>query len=225
MLDTYIKNKGITKTIVHDNLNNDNTTDINEIKWDAEYDGDIANIDLDINTNGENKHYNFKIDNDDLDNILNVSSIDLLIDKRLIEDFKKKKIHNYKQPQIIEIDNNSLIPFKNSNYNLPSEETSNKNLINESNHNNYKTHISSPLSNKEIIIPLTIDRNPTSNSYALTHKKRHKHPRTHKTHKIYKHSISSKHKNKHHNKKKSKSSKLISRASTKRSKNYLSTFF
>ena len=81
------------------------------------------------------------------------------------------------------------------------------------------------LSNEEIIIPLTIDRNPTSNSYALTHKKRHKHPRTHKTHKIYKHSISSKHKNKHHNKKKSKSSKLISRASTKRSKNYLSTFF
>ena len=109
--------------------------------------------------------------------------------------------------------------------NLPSEETLNKNLINESNHNNYKTHISSPLSNEEIIIPLTIDRNPTSNSYALTHKKRHKHPRTHKTHKIYKHSISSKHKNKHHNKKKSKSSKLISRASTKRSKNYLSTFF
>jgi len=225
MLDTYIKNKGITKTIIHDNLNNDNITDINEIKWDAEYDGDIANIDLDINTNGQNKHYNFKVDNDDLDNILNVSSIDLLIDKRLIQDFKKKKIYNYKEPQIIEIDNNSLMPFKDSNYNLPFKKELSENLINETKQNNHKTHISSPLSNEEIIIPLTIDRNSASNSYELTQKKRHKHPRTHKTHKIYKHSISSKHKNKYHNKKKSKSSKLKSRASTKRSKNYLSTFF
>ena len=40
MLDTYIKNRGSTKTIIHDN----NKNNVNVIKWDADYDGKEANI-------------------------------------------------------------------------------------------------------------------------------------------------------------------------------------
>ena len=39
MLDTYIKNRGSTKTIIHDN----NRNNVNVIKWDADYDGTEAN--------------------------------------------------------------------------------------------------------------------------------------------------------------------------------------
>jgi hypothetical protein len=49
MLDTYIKNRGSTKTIIHDN----NQNNINQINWDADYDGQNANISLDLTNNGK----------------------------------------------------------------------------------------------------------------------------------------------------------------------------
>ena len=67
MLNTFIKNRGTTKTIIHNN--NDNN--VNEIDWDADYDGNIANISLDLTNNGKVNHLNLKLDNDDLANILN----------------------------------------------------------------------------------------------------------------------------------------------------------
>jgi hypothetical protein len=66
MLDTYIKNRGITKTIIHDGKKND----INEIKWDADYDGDIANISLNVKDNGIKNHIDLKLTNDDLEKLL-----------------------------------------------------------------------------------------------------------------------------------------------------------
>ena len=60
MQDIYIKNSGITKTLIHSNNNNKN--EINEIKWDADYDGNVANISLDFNNNGM-IHYDMKFDN------------------------------------------------------------------------------------------------------------------------------------------------------------------
>ena len=59
MLNTYIKNQGITKTIIHDNNHNH----INQVKWDADYDGDIANLSIDTNTDGKRKHFDFSLDN------------------------------------------------------------------------------------------------------------------------------------------------------------------
>ena len=44
MLNTYIKNRGMTKTISH----NDNKNSVNEATWDADYDGSTANISLDL---------------------------------------------------------------------------------------------------------------------------------------------------------------------------------
>jgi hypothetical protein len=84
MLNTFIKNRGSTKTIIHNN--NDNN--VNEIEWDADYDGDVANISLDLTNNGNVNHYNVKLDNDDLANILNVNSVKTPIHKRLEKDLR-----------------------------------------------------------------------------------------------------------------------------------------
>jgi hypothetical protein len=75
MLQTFIKNKGITKTIIHNNNNNRN--EINEIKWDADYNGDKANISIDMNENNGKivKHYDIELDNDNLAELLSIPSV------------------------------------------------------------------------------------------------------------------------------------------------------
>ena len=87
MLDTYIKNRGMTKTIIHNN----NRNTINETNWDADYDGDVANVSLDLSKNGRNKHLDFKFTNADLANLLTIPSVNKPIHKRLKMDFKKPK--------------------------------------------------------------------------------------------------------------------------------------
>lgn len=99
MLDTYFKNKGITKTIVHNN----GVNKVNKIKWEADYNGDVANISIDVDDNGSNEHYTTQLTNEDLDNILNIPSINKPIDQRLLNDFN---IANRKQtPMFIDFDN------------------------------------------------------------------------------------------------------------------------
>lgn len=83
MLNTYIKNRGITQTIIQDNGN----SHINELNWNADYDGDIAKISLDSNTNGNKEHYVLKLNNEDLANMLNAPSVNTPIHKRLEMDF------------------------------------------------------------------------------------------------------------------------------------------
>lgn len=97
MLDTYIKNRGTTKTIIHNNNHND----VKEMKWDAKYDGDVAKVSLDLKNNGKVKHYNIKLDNSDLAKIFNIDSVNLPLDKRLKRDFKKMRIE--RQPSIYDI--------------------------------------------------------------------------------------------------------------------------
>lgn len=87
MLDTYFKNKGNTKTIVHNN-------GVNKIKWAADYNGDVANISIDVDDNGTNEHYTTQLTNEDLDNILNIPSINKPIDQRLLNDFTPLGIFN-----------------------------------------------------------------------------------------------------------------------------------
>jgi len=85
MLNTYIKNQGISKTFVRNN----NRKYTNEMNWDTDYDGDVANIRFDENQNGLQRHYEFSLDNEDLANILNVESVNIPIDKRLEMDFNQ----------------------------------------------------------------------------------------------------------------------------------------
>ena len=83
---TYIKNKGVTQTTIQDNHHH---TQTNEIKWDADYNGKYANIKLDVADNGKKNKYRIKLDNKDLANMLNVSSVNRPIDQRLEMDFLK----------------------------------------------------------------------------------------------------------------------------------------
>ena len=63
MLNTYIKNRGKTKTLMYNNHRNN----VNELKWDADYDGKVANISLDIDNDGKRGHYDVKLSNKDIE--------------------------------------------------------------------------------------------------------------------------------------------------------------
>ena len=198
MFNTFIENKGITKTIIHNN----NQNSIEELGWDANYDGKNANIVIDSNANGIYKHYDITLDNEDLANIFNIESISEPIDKRLKKDFQSQKLFIH-DPSIykIEFENN-----KNPFLYQPEEKSSKIKYLLDDMTKYTNTHISSPLKNEEYIIPISIDKKPI-NKYTLTSKRRHRKPKTHKTFKAYKHS-------------KSKSKKSKSRTS-KSTPNYL----
>ena len=158
MLDTFIKNRGETTTFIHNNNHND----ISRINWDAEYDGDIANVSLDLNTNGQNEHLDIQLDNADLADILNIPTVNTPIDKRLKNDFKHKRMKQL--PYVVEIDDINQFPRPE--------------LI--ENDNSFHTHISSPVQNEELLIPLTIKKSSRES-------KRHKKRRNHNTYKVYRH--------------------------------------
>ena len=177
MLNTYIKNQGITKTIIHDNNHNH----INQVKWNADYNGDIANLSVDTNTDGKRKHFDFSLDNQDLANILNIQSVNMPIDKRLKMDFQEPYYNTeslYIEPPTPKIESRK-------------PEYHEKDIV---------RHISSPLSGEELIIPLTINEINRNSSTLKHHKKHKKHrrPKTHITHRVYKKnkSTSSKHRSK-----------------------------
>ena len=162
MLNTFIKNRGTTKTIIHDN----NKNKVNVIEWDADYDGNEANVSLDLINNGKANHYSVKLDNKDLANILNISSVKKPIHKRLESDFKKARfdidpsiyLDDFKSPSLIPpIYENNLIAKYNPTVSLEEEDESSPldELLQMAKSN---THFSSPLIDEELIIPLTIDK-------------------------------------------------------------------
>ena len=197
MLDTYIKNRGSTKTIIHDN----NQNNINQINWDADYDGQNANISLDLTNNGKTGHYDIKLNNNDLANMLNFDSVNLPIDQRLKGDFGRKKNMNLDPATyylyLEDLQSSPLQTTMNPklmNYNptvsldpvVSLDPAANKSLENLLQLSSPDSHISSPLPDEELLIPLTID-DDSMQSFVLTPRKRHIRPRTHKTHRVYKH--------------------------------------
>ncbi len=100
--NTFIKNKGITQT--YTNNKHRNKLNASEIEWDAEYDGQEANISVNLQElDGNKQHYDIQLDNHDLVKILSMPSINVPLDKRLLDDFKPRKKNRYmtipKQPQ------------------------------------------------------------------------------------------------------------------------------
>jgi hypothetical protein len=83
MLETYMKNKGTTKTIFHNN----DTNIVKKYDWDIDYDGDTAKISIDTNQNGKPGHYDLEFDNNDLANIFKINSVKKPINERLLDDF------------------------------------------------------------------------------------------------------------------------------------------
>lgn len=152
MLDTYIKNRGMTKTIIHNN----NRNTINETNWDADYDGDVANVSLDLTKNGRNKHLDFKFTNDDLANLLTIPSVKQPIHKRIKMDFKKPQSSFDKIFLEIGSDSDSdSDSSSDSDSELENMNTifDNKPVSSSAPIQELLTHISSPKSNEEFIMP------------------------------------------------------------------------
>jgi hypothetical protein len=176
MLNTFIKNRGTTKTIIHNN--NDNN--VNVIEWDADYDGDVANISLDLTNNGNVNHYNVKLDNDDLANILNINSVKMPIHTRLKKDFKKARFH--KDPSMYNV---YLDDFRSPALQKEMKSDSFADEILQS--LKPSSTVLSPLPNEELIIPLTINENESEIPVIFTgNTKRRLRPKTHKVyHRIH----------------------------------------
>jgi hypothetical protein len=154
MLNTYIRNKGVSKTFIHKN----NRNYISKTDWDADYDGDVANINVDENENGLHHHYRFSLTNEDLANMLNVESVNMPIDKRLEMDFNQQQ-PRYKL-QVIPSDSRMIS----------------------------STGIESPVANEEFIIPLSSQPKMVDYYTLTPTRKhrRHKSHASHKVYKIRK---------------------------------------
>lgn len=156
MLDTFIKSKGNAKTLIHNN----NKNYYGELNWDADYDGNKANISLDLDENGEKEHIEMKMDNDQLAELLNIPSENNTLDKRLYNDFLSRRSPPSRKYRIIELPKKKHVHFNN-------------NAL-----DNIYTHISSPNSQEQIIFPLTVV-NKTRRQH---HKKK---PKSHITYRVY----------------------------------------
>jgi hypothetical protein len=91
-MSSYIKNYGITKTIIKDNEHKLN----HEVKWMGDYDGEIANIQFDINDNGSKEFVSMQLNNTDLMKLLGVQPIQMSLEERLSQDFLGKSYNNHK---------------------------------------------------------------------------------------------------------------------------------
>jgi len=175
MLDTYIKNRGSTKTLIYNN----NQNDVNEINWDADYDGKVANISVDLQNNGRLKHYDVTLDNEDLANILNVPSVNMPLDRRLKRDFKQPYDPNMYKIEFDELKSPPLMPLAPQRKSEKSIEELLETIQQQ------PLHISSPAPNEEFIIPVTLNNN-SLDKYTFTPKRHHRKIRSHKIHKVYK---------------------------------------
>jgi hypothetical protein len=217
MLNTYIKNRGITQTLV----NNNNQKQFNQINWDADYDGQNANISVTSDTDGNKNHFDITLDNEDLANMLNIPSVSTPIDKRLQMDFDDSF---RREPRVLQIEMPDLktpylSPSKPS-YIVEEPETDEETIDELLQSIKPNSYLSSPSPNEELIAPISIE-DKTLNNFTLTPHRRHKRAKTHKTYKVYKKPKSSstikaagikksKSKNKSKSRSKSKTSKLYS---------------
>ncbi len=86
-MPSYIQNYGYTKTFI----NNNNLNMNNEMQWEGDYDGNIANINLKINDNGNTDYVSMKLTNEDIKAMLGIQPVKTSLEKRLIKDFLYKK--------------------------------------------------------------------------------------------------------------------------------------
>jgi len=80
---TYMKSQGMSQTIIQKpGVNN-----VNQINWDADYNGEMANLNLDVNTNGKKDNFTLQLSKGDLENLLNIPSVEKPLEERLEDDF------------------------------------------------------------------------------------------------------------------------------------------
>ncbi len=81
--DTYLKNEGATQFVV----NHNNKQRRGEVKWNIDYDGKDADIDLDVTKNNKSKHYSYHLTNKDLVDMLKTPTKKTTLETQLIQDF------------------------------------------------------------------------------------------------------------------------------------------
>lgn len=92
-MNTSIKNIGMMNTYISKN----NEKYKNEIKWDGNYDGNIAKLNLDIDNNGKKESIHMELDNQDLLKLLNSNAVNMPLDERLKMDYLDSKSISYKK--------------------------------------------------------------------------------------------------------------------------------
>jgi hypothetical protein len=60
---------------------------VNQLKWDADYNGEMSNLNLDVNTNGKKDNFTLQLSKGDLENLLNIPSVEKPLEDRLQDDF------------------------------------------------------------------------------------------------------------------------------------------
>jgi hypothetical protein len=88
-MSSYVQNYGFTKTLIKDN---NHILQNKIIKWNGDYDGNIANINIDINNNNKEKFVNIQLTNDELIDILGIQPVEIPLEKRLSNQFLRKPI-------------------------------------------------------------------------------------------------------------------------------------
>ena len=88
-MSSYIQNYGFTKTFIKDN---NRTLQNKMIKWNGDYDGNIANINIGINNNNKEKFVNIQLTNDELMDIFKIQPVEIPLEKRLSNKFLHKPI-------------------------------------------------------------------------------------------------------------------------------------
>jgi len=160
MLNTYIKNVGSTQTLIGNNCGKH----VEQVDWNAAYDGNKAKVMVNINSDGNEKEYHYSLDNADLANMLSLKSVNIPLHKRLKQDFRKPLMQPLKYKIVLpKLETPPIIPrepeyLRDSNY------------------------LSSPASNQEFIVPITLDQSSSSSPYTFAPRRRP----THKTYRAFK---------------------------------------
>ena len=84
-MSTFIQNYGYTKTYTNDKYGKNQE----ELMWQGDYDGNMANIDINVNKNGQEQFVSMKLDNNDIIQLLGVPVVNAPLHKRLQQDFMK----------------------------------------------------------------------------------------------------------------------------------------
>jgi hypothetical protein len=87
----YIKNMGSTQIFIK---RPNEKEQFNDIHWEANYDGNQANIHVNVDNNGNNIELNANLDNNDLSRLLNIPAITGDLDQRLQNDFLAEQEQN-----------------------------------------------------------------------------------------------------------------------------------
>jgi hypothetical protein len=205
----YYVNKGSLQGFSQIN----NNKRFNEFDWDSDYNGNIANIAINCNNNGKKQNYGIRLNNNDLANLLNIPSVDIPIHKRIEMDFNRPqmvipepKIYQLVLPESTESSEETQTPIQSESI---------ENVL--ENMNEPESYLPSPMSNEELIVPISIDDDVKK--YTMTPHRRHKYKKTHKTYRVYKKPKSKTPKSSRTSSSKSKSYKS-SRNRTKRSVDY-----